>query len=166
MWIHVLKERLWLNIQVNLRLTSLTVQPRQSFPPMHMEKRKTQIIVITTISPLHRGTKEHLSTACWDGVCVGGFCSLMPPNNTPVYSVLGLPLLNTFLTFQRLNSIQKSAKRDPRCLFSLPLGGEGTHNDPLRTTWDLVVVGGGGDDGGGGVAWGRGQSLALSRFYR
>lgn len=71
----------------------------------------------------------------------------MPPNNTPVYSVLGLPLLNTFLTFQRLHSIQKSAKRDPRSLFSAPLGGgTQTHNDPLRTTWDLVVVVGGGGD--------------------
>lgn len=90
----------------------------------------------------------------------GGVCSLMPPNNTPVYSVLGLPLLNTFLTFQQLHSIQKSAKRDPRGLFSAPLGGEGTHNDPLRTTWDL-----GDGGGGGGGGWGR-QSLALSRFCR
>lgn len=64
------------------------------------------------------------------GMGGGGFCSLMPLNNTPVYSVLGLPLLNTSLTFQWLHSIQKSAKRDPCCLFPPPLGGEGTHNDP------------------------------------
>lgn len=63
----------------------------------------------------------------------------MPPDNTPVYSVLGLPLLNTFLTFQWLHSIQESAKRDLRCLF-LPIASTEIHNDPLRTTWDLMVV--------------------------
>lgn len=94
---------------------------------------------ITVVSPQCKGTMKHLSTACWDKVGRwGGDCSLMPPNNTPVYSVLGLPLLNTFLTFQGLHSIQKSAKRDLRLPF-LPTASGEIHNDPLRTTWDLVV---------------------------
>lgn len=80
---------------------------------------------------------KHLSTACWEEG-EGGGCSWMPPNNTPVYSVLGLPLQNTFLTFQWLHSRQKSAKRGLRCLF-LPTASRDVHNDPLRTTWDLVV---------------------------
>lgn len=45
----------------------------------------------------------------WVGGGKGGR-SLMPPNNTPVYSLLGLPSLNTFLTFQELHSIQKKKK--------------------------------------------------------
>lgn len=69
----------------------------------------------------------------------GGVCSLMPPNNTPVYSVLGLPLLNTFLTFQRLHSIQKSAKRDPRSLFSPPLGWGGGHKHTM-IPWELPGI--------------------------
>lgn len=73
----------------------------------------------------------------------GGGCSLMPPNNTPVYSVLGLPLLNTFLTFQWLHSIQKSAKRDLRCLFSPRLAGRYT-----MIPWELP-----------GTWWGGGQCL-------
>lgn len=75
----------------------------------------------------------------WVGGGKGGR-SLMPPNNTPVYSLLGLPSLNTFLTFQELHSIQKkkkSAERDLRRLFS-PQRGRETHNDLLRATWDLV----------------------------
>lgn len=65
----------------------------------------------------------------------GEGCSLMPPNNTPVYSVLGLPLLNTFLTFQWLHSIQKSAKRDLCCLFSPQLGGRYT-----MIPWELPGI--------------------------
>lgn len=75
----------------------------------------------------------------WVGGGKGGR-SLMPPNNTPVYSLLGIPSLNTFLTFQELHSIQKkkkSAERDLRRLFS-PQRGRETHNDLLRATWDLV----------------------------
>lgn len=115
-----------LNIQVN----ALHPQSPQSFPPNHMENRKTRITRIDVQSNRHHIASplrnKEASINCMLGLGGGGLCSLMPPNNTPVYSVLGLPLLNTFLTFQRLHSIQKSAKRDPRRLFSPPLGG-GTH---------------------------------------
>lgn len=67
--------------------------------------------------------------------------------------------LNTFLTFQRLLSIQKSAKRKRErafffsfSFFFLPLQVQQIHKDPLRATWDF--------EGG------REQWPVLSQFYR
>lgn len=147
---------------MNASTTSFTISPNNRSHPSTWKKRKTRITLIDVQSNHHHiastWKNKEAFINCMLGLRWGGVCSLMPPNNTPVYSVLGLPLLNTFLTFQRLHSIQKSAKRDLRCLFSLLLGGEGwVHNDPLRTTWDLVVGGGGGGGdgvgGGGDKAW-------------
>lgn len=45
--------------------------------------------------------------------------------------------LNTFLTFQRLHSIQKSAKSKRERVFFSPLQLQQIHNDPLRATWDF-----------------------------
>lgn len=63
----------------------------------------------------------------------------MPPNNTPVYNLLGLPLLNTFLTFQWLHS--ESAKRDLNRFSSPKLGGQGSLENYLGFVW-----GGGGNN--------------------
>lgn len=72
---------------------------------------------ITAISPPCRATKRHLMDCMlglgWEGSVL--WCLL----TKHLFTVsLGLPLPNTFLTFQWLHSIQKSAKRDLRYLFS------------------------------------------------
>lgn len=55
--------------------------------------------------------------------------ALKPSNNAPVYR---LPLLNTFLTFHRLQSTQKKCKKDAWSAFSPQSFGE--HRD---TQWSL-----------------------------
>lgn len=66
--------------------------------------------------------------------------ALMPPNNTPVYSVLGLPLLNTFLTFQWLHSIQKSAKGDSRRFFFPFLSSPELRGRYTMIPWELPGI--------------------------
>lgn len=88
---------------------------------------------------------KHLSTACWDKRG-GGILWCRQTIHLFTVSSVSL-LLNTFLTFQWLHSIQKSAKGDWRCLSSPQLVE--IHNDPLRTTWNLEM-GGGEREGGGG----------------
>lgn len=65
----------------------------------------------------------------------------MPSNNTPVYSLLGLPLLKYISHIPEAPfNTEKCRDRGRELSFSfffLPLQLQQIHNDPLRATWDF-----------------------------
>lgn len=64
-------------------------------------------------------------------------CSLMSSNNTPVYSLLGLPLLKYISHIPKAPFNTEKCKEQERFFFFLPLQLQQIHNDPLRATWDF-----------------------------
>lgn len=61
----------------------------------------------------------------------------MPSNNTPVYSLLGLPLLKYISHIPMAPFNTESAKRESSLFFTPTATAEVIHNDPLRATWDF-----------------------------
>ena len=83
---------------------------------------------------------QRLSAACWDWEGGGARWSLMPPNNTPVYSVLGLPLLK-YISHIPMAPFNTEKCKGRLALPFLPTARREIHNDPLR---NYLGFGGGG----------------------
>lgn len=79
------------------------------------------------------------------GIRVGGVRSLMPPNKTPVYGVLGSPFAKYISHIPAAPFNTEKCKERLALPFLLAAKRE-IHNDPLRTTWDMVTGGRGGDN--------------------
>lgn len=147
-----------LNIQVKWTatcLSALRTQSPQTFPPKHMENRKTQITLIDVQSNHHRIASPLRNKEAFIDCMLGlrGRRGLLF-DASKQYTCLQCPWSPFAKYISHIPTApfntEKCKERPALPVLSATGGGGGgggqTHNDPLRTTWDLVVVVGGGGD--------------------
>lgn len=100
---------------------------------------------------------KRLSTACWDG-------GVLFFDASKQYTCLQCPWspFAKYISHIPMAPFNTEKCKERLALLFLPTARREIHNDPLRTTWDLV----GGVVVGGWVAGGGTTMPVLSRFYR